>query len=65
MAAQFNDAGVDVDIIVVTYPTYSLGLNLHHKCSDVVSMKPAINSPTQLQASGRVTRIGQKNAQRI
>ena len=65
VASQFNDPTADVDVLVVTYPTCSLGLNLHHACADMVSMEPAINGPTQCQANGRVSRMGQEHPQQI
>jgi hypothetical protein len=64
-AARFNDPADDGQILVVTYATCSVGLNLHGSCSDMVMVEVAMSANTVLQAIGRIHRLGQSNEQRV
>jgi len=64
-ANQFNDPKTDIQILVTTYRTCAVGVNLHRACSDIVMVEPAINANTVLQAIGRVHRLGQTKEQTI
>ena len=65
IAAEFNNPDSNVEILLVTYATCSLGLNLHYQCNNVVCLELAINVNTTLQGGGRIHRLGQKKPQRI
>ncbi|KAI9801340.1 MAG: hypothetical protein M1825_003318 [Sarcosagium campestre] len=65
IAAEFNDPGSKVDILITTYRTCSTGINLHQACHNVVFLEPAVNANTLWQAIGRVHRIGQTEVVRV
>jgi SNF2 family DNA or RNA helicase len=63
--AKFNDPSADVEILVRTYNTCSLGVNLHRACHDLVLLEPAANANMLLQAIGRVHRISEEKVQNV
>lgn len=48
VASQFNDPSSNLQVLVVTYRTCSLGLNLHKTFSAVVMLESAINGSIQV-----------------
>jgi SNF2 family DNA or RNA helicase len=63
--AKFNNPDCPVDVLVSTYNTCSIGVNLHRACHDLVMIEPAVNANMQLQTIGRVHRIGQRHVQNV
>ena len=62
---KFNDENSKAQILVVIYVTCAVGLNLHHKCANVVFMEPAISANMVLQGGGWVHWLGQTHPQRV
>jgi hypothetical protein len=63
---RFNDPeDKSIEILVCSYRVSSLGINLHLDCSDCVLFEPAVNTNTEIQAYGRLHRLGQEKEQRI
>ncbi|WEW60075.1 hypothetical protein PRK78_005559 [Emydomyces testavorans] len=65
VVAKFNNPESGVQILIATYSTCSVGLNLHQNCSDVVMLEPAIDYNATFHAIGRVHRLGQTQPQNI
>jgi SNF2 family DNA or RNA helicase len=63
--AQFNDLKDENLILVTTFRTCSLGINLQESCCNMVILEPAKNINTLLQAIGRIHRVGQTREQNI
>ncbi|KAI9769012.1 MAG: hypothetical protein M1839_003842 [Geoglossum umbratile] len=63
---SFNDPDdKSIEILLCSYRVSSLGINLHLDCSDCVLFEPAMNTNTEIQAYGRLHRLGQQNEQRV
>ena len=52
VAADFSDPKSTTKILVSTYATCSVGLNLHHCCAKIVMLEPATNVNTIMQVVG-------------
>ncbi|KAI9794667.1 MAG: hypothetical protein M1833_000356, partial [Piccolia ochrophora] len=46
LARRFCDRNSDVQILLISYRTTSVGLNLHSECHNIVFMEPAQNANT-------------------
>lgn len=62
---KFNDSKSDSQIFLTTYSCGGIGLNLHHMCSDLVLLEPAVSVNITKQAFGRINRLGQAKEQQI
>ena len=62
---RFNDSSSTVEVLVTTYATCALGVNLHKSCADLVMLQPAVNANTALQTIGRIHRLGQSRKQNV
>lgn len=65
IAQEFGQHSGKIEILVVTYATCSIALNLHFNCSDVVLLELAFDFNTILQMIGQVHRLGQQRNQNI
>lgn len=62
---KFNDPKSNIDILVTTYRTCIVSINLHKACSDCVMVEPAINTNMVLQTIGCVHQLDQNVPQTI
>ena len=56
---EFNEFATDIGVLVSTYQTCSIGVNLHKACSDMVMIRVQEDADMVLQAIGRIHRLGQ------
>lgn len=63
--AEFNDPQSKCQVLNTTYVCGGTGLNVHECCNVVILIEPAPNFNLEMQAIGRVHRLGQVKPQRV
>ncbi|PYH28337.1 uncharacterized protein BO87DRAFT_322441 [Aspergillus neoniger CBS 115656] len=62
--ADFTSPGTGVAVLLTTFATGAVGLNLQTECSRIIVAEPGKNLNAIIQALGRAHRTGQKQKQK-
>lgn len=65
VAREFNKPKSEIQVLVVTYYSCSVGQSVQKNCHNVVLLEPALSLNSTLQAIGRMHRLGQSKRQRV